>query len=58
MRGFLAVLVLCNCSAAADSATSGRDAILKKLKDASAGLDRVVFVKRITYTANHYYSEY
>ena len=61
ITSLLAVLVISNCSAAAEPLASERKVLpqeLKKLKGASVGFDRIVFVKRFTYTANHYYSEY
>ena len=58
ITALLAILVLCNCSAAADRAASGRETLLETPKGAGGGFDRVVFIKRFTYTANHYYSEY
>ncbi|MDP6543797.1 MAG: hypothetical protein QGH60_07370 [Phycisphaerae bacterium] len=56
--GLLAVLMLCSFTSAAAPPAPTRDVLSGKLKDASARFDRIVFIKRFTYTANHYYSEY
>jgi len=52
------MLVSCSCLAQQKETAPGRQALFKTLKGASSGFDKIIFIKRLTYTANHYYSEY
>ena len=47
--------LLCNCSLAQGPPAPGRNALLKS---PGFGFDKILFSRRFTYTANHYYTEY